>query len=523
MAELPIPAGYGVPLVDLTTFRLPEPTMEALTADAVAASATSSASAAAAALAAESASGVASTAATDAESARDAAVGVAPSMIVDAAVVDENLILTRQSGQTLDAGVVKGDKGEQGEPGDGLDTVLTSGLNAVSYGDSITNAGGYQPYVTARLQLSSYVNRGVSGRPMSDAAGGNGTVTTILANSDHAGYNIVTIAAGTNDFKLNVPIGVLGTWASALDRNTFFGAYRTALDYILNQNPLARVVLCTPLKRNNAAYTDESTNTAGHKLRDYVQAIRDVAAMYGLPVCDWYADSGFNERTLFTYTNDGLHPNAIGQARLGRFMGDYIASILGVVEFVYSDSFTAPDGTALSGRALDQGGIAWARLTGSVSIATITAGKVGWGSGTGFSWYVVNPRSADGILEVTMGATRSSPGSAISQIMFRFQDVSNYWALNPRMDPENHVYSIQPRTAGVTQIGVGLITTVTPAPGDRIKLVIAGKLVTLFVNDVNLGTADMGTTFAGKTHVGLSIHGNDTTTSFDNFSFATTV
>lgn len=245
----------------------------------------------------------------------------------------------------------------------------------VTYGDSITAANGYQPHVIARLGLDAYTNRGVSGRAMADGtANGVGTVTTIVGNMDHATFTLVTIAAGTNDFKLNVPLGTLGGIAdTTFNRNTFYGAYRHALGHLLTNSPLSRVVLCTPLKRNNDGYTDESRNAAGHQLRDYVAAIRQIGEMYGLPVCDSYSGSGFNAFTLGRYTSDGLHPNDLGHKRLGRFMGDYIASILGEWEPLAMPDGSTPPSTVTNlrttARTATTATLTWAAATGPSGVA----------------------------------------------------------------------------------------------------------------------------------------------------------
>lgn len=171
----------------------------------------------------------------------------------------------------------------------------------------------------ARLGFGSYRNQGVSGRPMSDGTvNGVGTVTTALGLEYHDDV-MVYIAAGTNDFKLNAPIGSLGVVADTEhDRTTFFGAYRTAIEHMLTSNPEVNLYLATPLQRDNGGYSIESTNGAGHKLRDYRDAVFALGGMYSAPVVDMYALSGITKRTLDLYTRDGLHPNEAGYGRMSR-------------------------------------------------------------------------------------------------------------------------------------------------------------------------------------------------------------
>lgn len=199
----------------------------------------------------------------------------------------------------------------------------------VTLGDSITwqdaktysynglVARGYQTIIKEKLGFLEVLNMGVSGRPMANGtANGVGTNTTGKTVT-YTTYDLTTIAAGTNDFKLNVQLGTLGAIGdTTFDTNTFYGAYRDLIEYILTQKPTQKIILFTPLQRDNGGYTVNTSNTAGHKLIDYVNAIKAVGQMYSLPVVDMYAESGITKLNLATYTWDGLHPNDAGYARM---------------------------------------------------------------------------------------------------------------------------------------------------------------------------------------------------------------
>ena len=163
---------------------------------------------------------------------------------------------------------------------------------------------------------------------MSDGTtAGGGTVTTVLTETDFL-EDLFVIAAGTNDFKLNVPMGELKNVGDVFDRNTFYGAYQTTLEYILSKRKDIRIVLFTPLHRNQSNYNSTIfANTAGHKLIDYVEAIKDIGARYSVPVCDIYANSGINMLTLDVDTRDGLHPNDVGYEKMGRYAAKFINNI----------------------------------------------------------------------------------------------------------------------------------------------------------------------------------------------------
>lgn len=214
--------------------------------------------------------------------------------------------------------------------------------NYISHGDSITwqdgrayghgehtgeIARGYQTIFSENVGLASYSNMGKSGWSMA-VVNGNGIVDTIIGVADYTQYNLCTIACGTNDFKLNVPLGTLGVIGDVtFDDTTFYGAYRKAVEYILTNAPTMRIVLMTPLQRDNAGYDVNYTNSAGAKLIDYVNAVKAIGDMYGLPVCDMYGNSGFTKKTLSTYTMDGLHPNDVGYARMGGYLTGYLNAI----------------------------------------------------------------------------------------------------------------------------------------------------------------------------------------------------
>jgi hypothetical protein len=82
----------------------------------------------------------------------------------------------------------------------------------------------------------------------------------------------------------------------------------------------------------------EGYNRKGHKLVDYVRAMGDVCAVYGIPFCDmtkglWWGLSGvlgqYKGNADGTHIagplgNDGLHPNAEGQKKIALKMAEFI-------------------------------------------------------------------------------------------------------------------------------------------------------------------------------------------------------
>lgn len=186
------------------------------------------------------------------------------------------------------------------------------GLGWGTLGDSITAAEGYQPLVAEALGFGRVVNYGRSGCPMT--AGGDrdyGATVHMAATVDPA-LECVTVFAGTNDYRLHMPIGRPGV----KDPHTFTGAYEIAVERILSANPSCRLSLWTPLHRDKDGYDIHKPNEAGHLLGDYAEAVRQLGLRYALPVLDLYSESGFNRITLPHLTSDGLHPNGEGHRRI---------------------------------------------------------------------------------------------------------------------------------------------------------------------------------------------------------------
>ncbi len=208
-----------------------------------------------------------------------------------------------------------------------------TGKKFVAFGTSITWAcanhdGGYLATVAERNGFSAYANEGVSGAAMANGtANGNG-INSKIRNTDVSGFDLVLIECSTNDFKLNVSLGEVGEMGDTdFDTTTFCGALRDSIEFILTNHPAKSVLLITDTQRNNDGYDVNFTNPAGHKLIDYVDAVVAIAELYGLPVCDWYRNSGFNALTLGIYTKDGLHPNSTGYAVLGNLTAGAVANM----------------------------------------------------------------------------------------------------------------------------------------------------------------------------------------------------
>lgn len=131
--------------------------------------------------------------------------------------------------------------------------------------------------------------------------------------------DVVTVAGGVNDLRYNVPLGVMG------DTNieTFYGAMDTLCKNLIARFPNKPKAIFTPLKyRNN-----------NENLKPYVNAIKEVAQRYAIPVLDNYSVSDLQPditaiNTVYFANQDGLHPNALGHEILARTIRNFLNQLV---------------------------------------------------------------------------------------------------------------------------------------------------------------------------------------------------
>ena len=117
--------------------------------------------------------------------------------------------------------------------------------------------------------------------------------------------HVISVLGGVNDRDNNVPLGTFDS--TSTDKTTFYGALNVLVKGLIVKYPDKVIFLMTPLSRGL-----ENTNTAGRKLKDYANAIKEVGAYYGVPVLDLHATSNFFPYILENKNAnsvDGLHPN----------------------------------------------------------------------------------------------------------------------------------------------------------------------------------------------------------------------
>ncbi len=135
--------------------------------------------------------------------------------------------------------------------------------------------------------------------------------------------DVVVVFGGTNDFGIgDAPFGTMEDRTA----DTFIGALHVLHLQLLERYPAAQLVALTPLHRDGEA----EPNSRGKVAADYVEAVRQVAAYYGVPVLDLWATSGMQPAVPVmktTYMPDGLHPNDAGHALLAKRIISFLKAL----------------------------------------------------------------------------------------------------------------------------------------------------------------------------------------------------
>ena len=222
------------------------------------------------------------------------------------------------------------------------------GKRVAFLGDSITDKGRvgttkcYWEYLAEMLGIVPLAY-GINGHQMGDIIG----QAKRLKTDQGRDVDAIVVFAGTNDYNAGIPIGewyaegdaeteVGGSQkimrkhrAFLMDDSTFKGRINMLLDYLKTNFPNQQIIFLTPLHRAQARFGDNNVQpeeTFGNKnglyIDDYVQAVKDAANVWAVPVIDLNSLSGLfplNDSHVQFFANaqtDRLHPNANGHYRM---------------------------------------------------------------------------------------------------------------------------------------------------------------------------------------------------------------
>ena len=161
------------------------------------------------------------------------------------------------------------------------------------------------------------VNTGTGGASMayraSETTINDFCFANITAGSAMVGFDVITVAFGTNDAGSSVPLGTLGS----TDISTFYGSMEVGYANIMAANASARVIFILPIYRHPDSI-----------LPPYRAAIIAFCDNKGLTYFTPDSDLGINAGNYTTYLSDGLHPNPTGYQLYGSYVAGRMEATL---------------------------------------------------------------------------------------------------------------------------------------------------------------------------------------------------
>ncbi len=225
-----------------------------------------------------------------------------------------------------------------------------SGKTVAFLGDSITDKNhigtkkNYWQYLEESLGIYGKIY-GINGHQFSHVIAQAKKLNGELGQKVDA----ILIFAGTNDFNSNIP---LGQWYemkdairpmangktrqekrryASMNMNTLRGRINILMSYLKEKFPDQQIIFLTPIHRGFAYFSatnvqpDEGfANRAGLYIDQYVDAIKEVANVWAVPVIDLNADCGLyplaksNGKFFANEKRDMLHPNAAGHYKMAK-------------------------------------------------------------------------------------------------------------------------------------------------------------------------------------------------------------
>jgi len=184
----------------------------------------------------------------------------------------------------------------------------------VAIGDSITYLNdhldetgnrvtkGYLTRVKEELPYLNYINQGHNGW----------TTVGIATEIEKLGLvkaDLYSIFLGTNDWWGGLPLGTIDDYKNDTGPGTTCGAYRKIINKIRSLNSKAKIVLITPMQRNDFVYINDAHNNAygsykernGQWLEAFANAIQDIGRHENLPVVDLYHNSALKLQKLVKF------------------------------------------------------------------------------------------------------------------------------------------------------------------------------------------------------------------------------
>lgn len=205
---------------------------------------------------------------------------------------------------------------------------VTRNVTWYALGDSLTQGytgvnGEIGPvtsnnYVTNLAQLNGYTftnyGEGGAGYVHNATVGSHLNARDKADSIDFTGADLVTLAYGVNDWHYGESIGTVND--DPLSDNTMCANMKYVINKILNDNPLCKIIVLTPLNCTKYGGTFATNWAMGHSLpgsgtlKNVTDAIISVCEYYGIEYIDQSKTSVCNRINIENCLGDGIHPAA---------------------------------------------------------------------------------------------------------------------------------------------------------------------------------------------------------------------
>ena len=143
--------------------------------------------------------------------------------------------------------------------------------------------------------------------------------------------NAISILYGANDWNANIPVGS----GYNTDEYKYDGAIAYGITKLLTAYPHLQIMILSPFYREktvgNTTVSSDTANTAGLKMPDYAESLKNVQTGLHVTVVD-SGNWGLNSLTVKVLTSDGTHPRTnIANARLGHLVANAVQTYLSPV------------------------------------------------------------------------------------------------------------------------------------------------------------------------------------------------
>lgn len=183
---------------------------------------------------------------------------------------------------------------------------------------------GYQSIVSKEIKFKEKYQYGQNGATLPENIEGYGSCFATRGVWKKA--DIYTIMVQVNGALLisKDKIGTLDDFKNKTGWNTWYGAWREALDYIYSINPKALIIIITEQYINPSNFED----TFAEANKALADATKEVCKCMYIPCVDLHYESGINENNYSEFLYDGTHPNDRGYLRIGKMITQMIKKYL---------------------------------------------------------------------------------------------------------------------------------------------------------------------------------------------------